>query len=62
VVPTGLVHGDVTARRSNQDFRRHLRQTVAWLAEHYPQAARFHWVMDNLNTHWNREVCAYLLA
>ena len=30
VVPTGLVYGDVTARRTNQDFRRHLRHTVAW--------------------------------
>ena len=31
VVPTGSVYGDVTARRTNQDFRRHIRHTVAWL-------------------------------
>src|SRR5262249_19479770 len=52
VVPTGLVYGDVTARRTNRDFRCHIRRTVSWLEERYPQATRFHWVMDNLNTHW----------
>lgn len=58
VVPTGLVYGDVTARRTNKDFRRHLRHTAVWLATQYPQAQKFHWVMDNLNTHWSLEVCA----
>jgi transposase len=58
VVSTGLVYGDVTARRTNQDFRRHIRHTVAWLGVQYPQAKKYHWVMDNLNTHWSREVCA----
>ncbi len=58
VVPTGLVYGDVTARRTNQDFRRHLRHTATWLAVQYPQAKKVHWVMDNLNTHWSLEVCA----
>jgi transposase len=57
VVPTGQVYGDVTAHRTNQDFRTHLRHMVAWLSLHYPQATRFHWVMDNLNTHWSLEVC-----
>lgn len=57
VVATGQVYGDVTARRANRDFRAHLRPTVAWLGEHYPEARKFHWVMDNLNTHWSLEVC-----
>lgn len=57
VVPTGQVYGDVTAHRTNQDFRAHLRHMVAWLREHFPQATKFHWVMDNLNTHWSLEVC-----
>jgi len=57
-VPTGVVYGDVTARRTNQDFRRHIRHTVAWLGVQYPQAKKYHWVMDNLNTHWSLEVCA----
>jgi transposase len=57
VVPTGQVYGDVTARRTNQDFRRHIRHTVAWLEQHYAQATKCHWVMDNLNTHWSLEVC-----
>jgi len=57
VVPTGQVYGDVTARRTNQDFRAHIRHTVAWLGQHYPRATKFHWVMDNLNTHWSLEVC-----
>jgi transposase len=58
VVGSGEVYGDVTARRTRQDFCRHLRHTVAWLGEHYPRATKFHWVMDNLNTHWSLEVCA----
>jgi transposase len=58
VVPTGLVYGDVTARRTNADFRRHIRHTAAWLTVQYPQAKKYHWVMDNLNTHWSLEVCA----
>src|SRR5262245_9383157 len=58
VVPTGLVYGDVTARRTKPDFRRHLRHTVAWLEAMYPRAQNYHWVMDNLNTHWSLEVCA----
>lgn len=57
VVPTGEVFGDVTARRTNQDFRRHIRHTVTWLETQYPKATKFHWVMDNLNTHWSLEVC-----
>jgi hypothetical protein len=57
VVPTGHVYGDVTARRTNQDFRAHLRHTVTWLAVRYPQVQKVHWVMDNLNTHWSLEVC-----
>ena len=57
VASTGLAYGDVTARRTNQDFRAHLRHVVAWLGQRYPQARKFHWVMDNLNTHWSLEVC-----
>ncbi len=57
VVPTGHVYGAVTARRTNRDFRAHLRHTVAWLAQRYPQVQKVHWVMDNLNTHWSLEVC-----
>ena len=57
VVPTGEAFGDVTARRTNQDYRTHLRHTVAWLERRYPRAVKFHWVMDNLNTHWSLEVC-----
>jgi hypothetical protein len=57
VVPTGEVYGDVTARRTNQDFRRHILHTVAWLDQHYPGMVKFHWVMDNLNTHWSLPVC-----
>jgi transposase len=57
VVPTGWVYGDVTARRTNRDFRAHLRHTVTWLGQRYPQVQKVHWVMDNLNTHWSLEVC-----
>jgi len=57
VVPTGEIYGDVTARRTNQDFRRHIRHVVDWLGERYPEVKRIHWVMDNLNTHWSLAVC-----
>jgi transposase len=56
VVPTGQVLGSVTAHRGRWDFVRHLRDVV----EQFPQTQRFHWVMDNLNTHWTLELCRYL--
>jgi hypothetical protein len=56
VVPTGQVIGSVTARRGKWDFVRHIRDVV----EKFPDMKRFHWVMDNLNTHWTLELCRYL--
>jgi hypothetical protein len=56
VVPTGQVIGSVTARRATWDFVRHVRDVVV----RFPGAARYHWVMDNLNTHWTFELCQYL--
>jgi transposase len=56
VVATGQVIGTVTARRGRWDFVRHIRDVV----ETFPEATRFHWVMDNLNTHWTFELCRYL--
>jgi DDE superfamily endonuclease len=53
LVPTGQILGDVSARRTSRDFGRHLRH----VAEQFPDALRFHWVMDNLNTHWNLALC-----
>jgi len=56
VVPTGQVLGSVTARRGKWDLVRHVRDVV----EAFPHTKRFHWVMDNLNTHWTLELCRYL--
>jgi len=56
VVATGQVIGSVTKRRGTWDFVRHIRDVV----ESFPQATKFHWVMDNLNTHWSFELCQYL--
>jgi transposase len=56
VVPTGQVIGSVTARRGRWDLVRHIRDVV----EMFPDVKRFHWVMDNLNTHWTLELCRYL--
>jgi len=53
LVPTGQIIGDVSARRTSRDFGRHLQH----VAEQFPDAQRFHWVMDNLNTHWNLALC-----
>ncbi len=55
-VPTGQVFGSVTARRGRWDFVRHIRDVV----ERFPHVKKFHWVMDNLNTHWTLELCRYL--
>lgn len=52
-VPTGQILGDVSARRGSLDFCRHLRHVAA----QFPDVKRFHWVMDNLNTHWNLAMC-----
>jgi transposase len=56
VVATGQVIGSVTLHRGRWDFVRHIRDVV----EQFPDARRFHWVMDNLNTHWTFELCQYL--
>jgi transposase len=56
VVPTGEIIGSVTAHRGRWDFVRHIRDVV----ERFPEVKRFHWVMDNLNTHWTIELCRYL--
>jgi hypothetical protein len=53
LVPTGRILGDVSARRASRDFCRRLRHTT----EPFPDAVRFHWGMDNLNTHWNLSLC-----
>jgi transposase len=56
LVATGQLIGSVTAHRTTWDFVRHIRDVV----ESFPQATKFHWVMDNLNTHWTFELCQYL--
>jgi DDE superfamily endonuclease len=53
LVPTGQILGDVSARRASRDFCRHLRHT----AEQFPDARRFHWGMDHLNTPGNLALC-----
>lgn len=56
VVPTGQVLGAVTERRGTWDFVRHIRDVVVA----FPHVTKFHWVMDNLNTHWTFALCQYL--
>jgi hypothetical protein len=56
VVPTGQVLGSVTEHRGTWDYLRHMRDVL----EKFPDVRRFHWVMDNLNTHWTFELCQYL--
>jgi len=55
-VPTGRIIGSVTARRATWDFVRHVRDVVVA----FPGVQKFHWVMDNLNTHWTFALCRYL--
>lgn len=56
VVATGQVIGSVLQQRGTWDFVRHIRDVV----ELFPNVRRFHWVMDNLNTHWTFALCRYL--
>jgi hypothetical protein len=56
VVPTGQVIGSVTEQRGTWAFVRHLRDVVVQL----PEQRRYHWVLDNLNTHFTWELCQYL--
>jgi transposase len=53
VVPTGQVVWNLGVTRTSVDFTAHLAQVAAQL----PDTQRFHWVLDNLNTHWSLEVC-----
>jgi len=55
-VPTGVVIADVLAPRTSADFCRHIRH----VAKQFPDIGRFHWVMDNLNTHWSLDLCRTL--
>jgi hypothetical protein len=56
VVPTGKVVWDLGETRTSVDFAAHL----AHVAAQFPDQNRFHWVLDNLNTHWSLDVCALL--
>jgi hypothetical protein len=53
VVPTGEVVWDLGVTRTSRDFAAHLAHVAARFADH----RRFHWVLDNLNTHWSLDVC-----
>lgn len=53
VVPTGKVVWDLGVTRTSVDFAAHL----AHVAAQFPDHKRFHWVLDNLNTHWSLDVC-----
>jgi hypothetical protein len=53
VVPTGQVVGNLGKTRTSADFAAHLANVVHQL----PAMNRYEWVVDNLNTHWSRDVC-----
>jgi transposase len=56
VVPTGQVVWDLGVTRTSVDFAAH----VAQVAAQFPDHQRFHWVLDNLNTHWSLDICELL--
>ena len=58
VVATGEVVWDMGETRTSVDFAAHLVHVASRLRDHQ----RFHWVVDNLNTHWSVEVCEYMAA
>ena len=53
IVPTGQVVWDLGVTRTSVDFAAHLDH----VATQFPDHQRFHWVLDNLNTHWSLDVC-----
>jgi hypothetical protein len=53
IVPTGKVVWDLGVTRTSLDFAAHL----AHVATQFPDQQRFHWLLDNLNTHWSLDVC-----
>jgi DDE superfamily endonuclease len=53
VVPTGKVIWDLGVTRTSIDFAAHLGH----VASQFPDQDRFHWIVDNLNTHWSLDVC-----
>lgn len=53
VVPTGKVLWDLGVTRTSKDFATHLDH----VAGQFPEPKRFHWIVDNLNTHWSLDVC-----
>ena len=53
VVPTGKVVWHLGLTRTSADFTAHL----AHVAARFAGQQRFHWILDNLNTHWSLDVC-----
>jgi transposase len=53
IVPTGKLVWSLGVTRTSADFATHLAQVAA----QFPDQKRFHWVLDNLNTHWSLDVC-----
>jgi hypothetical protein len=53
VVATGQVVHDLGLTHNSADFAAHLRHVVKQL----PAAPRYHWVLDNVSTHWHLVVC-----
>jgi len=53
VVPTGQVLANLGATRTSNDFAAHLDH----VATQFPNMHQFHWIVDNLNTHWSLPVC-----
>lgn len=52
-VPTGEVVWDLGQTRTSIDWVEHLKHVCRQL----PDMRQYHWVVDNLNTHWSLEVC-----
>jgi transposase len=52
-VATGQMAWTLGDTRTATDFVAHLQQAYQRL----PKMTHYHWVMDNLNTHWSLEVC-----
>jgi hypothetical protein len=55
-VPTGKIVWDLGCTRTSIDWLAHLAHVV----RQYSDMKQYHWVVDNLNTHWSLDLCEWV--
>ena len=55
-VPTGKIVWDLGLTRTSVDWVNHLDHAI----KHFGNMKKYHWVVDNLNTHWSLDLCRWV--